>query len=158
MSLWTVDSGLRTHVSSQELQHSPQRDPHPVGSIVQLVGQLVQGLVQHERIQQALKGLRIGVLTDLHRSQTVSHELVVAAVNMLMAERPDLTGVRFAAFGLGDSIYETFNNAIETLRTALLELGAEQIGTTAKHDAASTTPATELADAWTRDLLTLMSA
>ncbi|MEU9890604.1 flavodoxin domain-containing protein [Sphaerisporangium sp. NPDC051011] len=76
----------------------------------------------------------------------------------LMAERPDLTGLRFAAFGLGDSIYETFNNAIETIRAALLELGAEQIGTTAKHDAASTTPATDLAEAWARDLLTLMPA
>ncbi|MFI1705101.1 flavodoxin domain-containing protein [Streptomyces griseoruber] len=76
----------------------------------------------------------------------------------LLTERPDLSGVRFAAFGLGDSIYETFNNAIETIRTALLELGAEQIGTTAKHDAASTTPATELADAWARELLTLMPA
>jgi hypothetical protein len=41
-------------------------------------------------LPEALKGLRIGILTDLHRSQTVSHELVVAAVNMLMAERPDL--------------------------------------------------------------------
>ena len=76
----------------------------------------------------------------------------------LLTERPDLSGVRFAAFGLGDSIYETFNNAIETIRAALLELGAEQIGTTAKHDAASTTPATELADAWARELLTLMPA
>jgi predicted MPP superfamily phosphohydrolase len=41
-------------------------------------------------LPDALKGLRIGVLTDLHRSQTVSHEAVVAAVDMLMAERPDL--------------------------------------------------------------------
>ncbi|MFM9591779.1 flavodoxin domain-containing protein [Streptomyces scabiei] len=76
----------------------------------------------------------------------------------LVAQRPDLTGVRFAAFGLGDSIYETFNNAIDTLRGALLQLGAEQIGPTAKHDAASTTPATELADAWARDLLNLLPA
>jgi uncharacterized protein len=41
-------------------------------------------------LPEALKGLRIGVLTDLHRSQTVSHEMVAAAVDMLMAERPDL--------------------------------------------------------------------
>jgi len=41
-------------------------------------------------LPEALKGLRIGVLTDLHRSQTVSHEMVTAAVDMLMAERPDL--------------------------------------------------------------------
>ncbi len=41
-------------------------------------------------LPEALRGLRIGVLTDVHRSQTVSHEMVTAAVNMLMAERPDL--------------------------------------------------------------------
>jgi predicted MPP superfamily phosphohydrolase len=41
-------------------------------------------------LPEALRGLRIGVLTDVHRSQTVSHELVTSAVDMLMAERPDL--------------------------------------------------------------------
>jgi MioC protein len=76
----------------------------------------------------------------------------------LMAVRPDLAGLRFAAFGLGDSVYDTFNNAIETIRTALAELGAEQVGVTAKHDAASTTPATDLVDAWASDLFALMPA
>jgi uncharacterized protein len=38
----------------------------------------------------ALDGLRIGFLTDFHRSQTVSHEMVAAAVALTMAERPDL--------------------------------------------------------------------
>jgi predicted MPP superfamily phosphohydrolase len=38
----------------------------------------------------ALGGVRVGVLTDIHRSQTVSHEMVGAAVTALMAERPDL--------------------------------------------------------------------
>jgi hypothetical protein len=41
-------------------------------------------------LPEALRGLRIGFLTDLHRSQTVSHEAVAAAVQMLMNERPDL--------------------------------------------------------------------
>ncbi len=41
-------------------------------------------------LPEALRGLRLGVLTDFHRSQTVSHELVTAAVDMLMAERPDI--------------------------------------------------------------------
>jgi predicted MPP superfamily phosphohydrolase len=41
-------------------------------------------------LPDALRGLRIGLITDIHRSQTVSHEHVVAAVNLLMAERPDL--------------------------------------------------------------------
>src|SRR5258708_2219742 len=41
-------------------------------------------------LPEALRGLSIGVLTDIHRSQTVSHALVTSAVGMLMAERPDL--------------------------------------------------------------------
>jgi predicted MPP superfamily phosphohydrolase len=39
---------------------------------------------------EGLVGLRVGFLTDLHRSQTVSHEMVSKAVRLLMAERPDL--------------------------------------------------------------------
>jgi hypothetical protein len=38
----------------------------------------------------ALGGLRIGYLSDLHRSDTVTHEMAVTAVDLLMAERPDL--------------------------------------------------------------------
>jgi predicted MPP superfamily phosphohydrolase len=38
----------------------------------------------------ALAGLRIGLLTDVHRSYWVSHDDVTRAVNVLMLERPDL--------------------------------------------------------------------
>jgi uncharacterized protein len=41
-------------------------------------------------LPEALRGLRLGVLTDIHRSQTVSHAMVATAVAMLMAEKPDL--------------------------------------------------------------------
>ena len=41
-------------------------------------------------LPEALRGLRLGVLTDVHRSQTVSHAMVAAAVRLLMAEQPDL--------------------------------------------------------------------
>jgi predicted MPP superfamily phosphohydrolase len=41
-------------------------------------------------LPEALRGVRLGVITDIHRSQTVSHEMVTAAVNLLMADRPDL--------------------------------------------------------------------
>ena len=41
-------------------------------------------------LPEGLRGLRIGVLTDVHRSQTVSHEMVASAVRLLMAETPDL--------------------------------------------------------------------
>jgi predicted MPP superfamily phosphohydrolase len=37
-----------------------------------------------------LSGLRVGFITDLHRSRSVSHGLVTKAVELLMAERPDL--------------------------------------------------------------------
>jgi predicted MPP superfamily phosphohydrolase len=38
----------------------------------------------------ALAGLRIGFLTDFHRSDTVSHDIVARAVQMVMAETPEL--------------------------------------------------------------------
>ena len=38
----------------------------------------------------ALSGLRIGFLTDFHRSETVSHEIVARAVQMVMAEAPEM--------------------------------------------------------------------
>jgi len=41
-------------------------------------------------LPEALSGLRVGFLTDLHRSETVPHELIEAAVRTLMAEGPDL--------------------------------------------------------------------
>jgi MioC protein len=76
----------------------------------------------------------------------------------LLAERPDLSGLSFGAFGLGDSVYETFNNGIDTLRGALSGLGARQIGETAKHDAASGDLASNLASSWAATLLDLVPA
>ena len=42
----------------------------------------------------ALGGLRIGFLTDFHRSETVSHEMVDRAVRMVMAEAPKASARR----------------------------------------------------------------
>ena len=41
-------------------------------------------------LAEALAGLRIGLLTDLHRSDTVSHEMIDRAVRLVMAEAPDV--------------------------------------------------------------------
>ncbi len=41
-------------------------------------------------LPDGLSGVRVGFLTDLHRSGTVPHELIDRAVGLLMAERPDL--------------------------------------------------------------------
>jgi predicted MPP superfamily phosphohydrolase len=43
-----------------------------------------------DQLPTALAGLRIGLLTDVHRSRWVSHEDVARAVTLLMLERPDL--------------------------------------------------------------------
>ncbi|QZP31652.1 flavodoxin family protein [Pseudomonas sp. DR48] len=66
----------------------------------------------------------------------------------LEAEQPDLSGVRFFAFGLGDSTYTKFNNAIDIMVSKLLELGAVQVGETGRHDAASGKSVTLVANAW----------
>lgn len=66
----------------------------------------------------------------------------------LRAQTPDLSGVRFAAFGLGDSTYETYNNAIGILQSRIVELGATQIGETGRHDAAGGASFSDVATAW----------
>jgi uncharacterized protein len=41
-------------------------------------------------LSRELSGLRIGFLSDLHRSETVSHAMADSAVRLLLAEKPDL--------------------------------------------------------------------
>jgi hypothetical protein len=41
-------------------------------------------------LSPALYGLRVGFLTDLHRSHSVSQEMAAAAVELLRAEQPDI--------------------------------------------------------------------
>jgi predicted MPP superfamily phosphohydrolase len=62
--------------------HGYMYERHRVGVTRETL--LVSGLAP------ALAGLRVGFLTDLHRSDTVTHEMASAAVALLMAERPDI--------------------------------------------------------------------
>jgi len=41
-------------------------------------------------LPSALSGLRIGLVTDFHRSDTVTHDIIDQAVQLLMREAPDL--------------------------------------------------------------------
>jgi uncharacterized protein len=52
-------------------------------------------------LPEALRGFRVGVLTDIHRSQAVSHEMVENAVRVIMGETPDLIllGGDYVSFG-----------------------------------------------------------
>lgn len=65
------------------------------------------------------------------------------------ADRPDLAGLRFAVFGLGDSVYgETFNRAGELAAEKFTACGARQVGVHARHDASDEVPATAMAREW----------
>jgi len=69
--------------------------------------------------------------------------------------RPDLSHLRFAAFGLGDSGYETYGNGIDTVAALLKELGATQIGATGRHDAAKSKLLPDVCTAWARATMPL---
>ena len=66
----------------------------------------------------ALTGMRIGFLTDLHRSTLVSHELIASAVQMVMAHTPELIVVG------GDYVTNRDPRFIQPAANALAPLAA----------------------------------
>jgi MioC protein len=67
----------------------------------------------------------------------------------LGAQKPDLAGVRYGVFGLGDRTYaETYNFGGKRFDDILTELGAERIGDRLMHDASSGTLPEEIAIEW----------
>ena len=71
----------------------------------------------------------------------------------LNSQRPDLSGLRFAVFGLGDSFYETFNRGSEIIAQTLTELGAEQVGERGMHDASAGQLPGDIAMPWAKAVL-----
>ncbi len=70
----------------------------------------------------------------------------------LCGGRPDLAGVRYGVFGLGDRTYaETFNSGGRRFDEILSALGAERIGERYTHDASSGTLPEEVALDWAQD-------
>ncbi len=69
----------------------------------------------------------------------------------LCMHRPDLSGLRYAIFGLGDSTYvNTFNFGGKKFDDILSSLGAQRLGERAQHDAQSGVQAGDLAREWLR--------
>jgi uncharacterized protein len=68
----------------------------------------------------SLDGFRIGLLTDLHRSTTVSHEFIADAVSLVMAESPDLIVLG------GDYVTRRDRRFVEPSAEALAGLSAPQ--------------------------------
>jgi MioC protein len=72
----------------------------------------------------------------------------------LRARRPNLSGVRYGVFGLGDRTYaETFNFGGKRFDEILAELGATRIGERHKHDASSGVLPEETALEWCQQWL-----
>ncbi|NLU81215.1 flavodoxin domain-containing protein [Rhodococcus sp. HNM0569] len=67
-------------------------------------------------------------------------------------DEPDLSGVQFALFGLGDSVYDTFNRGGEIMAGKLTSLGAEQVGEHARHDSSGDVKPKAQAEEWVRTI------
>ena len=68
--------------------------------------------------------------------------------------KPDLTGVRFAVFGLGDQMFaDTFNHGSQRLADMMTEHNAKMIGERATHDASSLDMPEDIAIPWMQDIL-----
>lgn len=70
---------------------------------------------------------------------------------------PDLTGLKFAVFGLGDSVYgETFNRGGEIIAEMLTKRGATQVGEHARHDNSSIIKPAKQAGEWAQTLTSVI--
>ncbi|MFT4085808.1 MAG: flavodoxin domain-containing protein [Gordonia sp. (in: high G+C Gram-positive bacteria)] len=68
-------------------------------------------------------------------------------------EKPDLAGLRFAVFGLGDSVYDdTFNRGGEIMAEKLTALGATQVGEHFRHDSSSAVKPAKAGEEWAAEL------
>lgn len=77
----------------------------------------------------------------------------------ITATAPDMTGVHYAMFGLGDSFYEaTYSLGSEIIDRKFAELGAIRIGEYGRHDASSWDLASDLALEWLPGVLEALSA
>ncbi|CAM3341571.1 flavodoxin domain-containing protein [Tsukamurella hominis] len=72
----------------------------------------------------------------------------------LLEAAPDLSGLRFAVFGLGDTIYvDTYNAARKTIVKHLTGLGATQVGDRFEHDNSGTDDVDEKAVEWAEEIV-----
>lgn len=71
-------------------------------------------------------------------------------------ESPNLDGVRYAVFGMGDSTYAHYSRGSEHLDLLLREAGAARIGEYGRHDAAGRQDPIDGAVAWATETVSLV--
>jgi len=77
----------------------------------------------------------------------------------LEVNKPDLTGVNFAIFGLGDMVFaETYNNGSKQVMDLMLGLGATMVGERGLYDASTADLPEDTAIPWAEGILTQLRA
>ena len=77
----------------------------------------------------------------------------------LEADKPDLSHVRFAIFGLGDMVFrETFAQGSERLMNGLKERGAKMLGERGIYDASSAEMPEDLAIPWAHTIVGMLQS
>ncbi|MBL3699192.1 cytochrome P450 [Leucobacter luti] len=77
----------------------------------------------------------------------------------LVEARPDLTGIRYAVFGMGDRSYDkTYSRGSELVDEALTACGAARVGEYGRHDAGGPLSVTEAAREWASGVLAAIAA
>ncbi|MER5185417.1 flavodoxin domain-containing protein [Streptomyces sp. NPDC002896] len=69
-------------------------------------------------------------------------------VARLDADKPDLTGVRYAMFGLGDRTYTNYSRGSEIVDEHLRALGAVRFGEYGRHDATGRVDVSDAVQQW----------
>lgn len=72
---------------------------------------------------------------------------------LLDEEKPDLTGIRYAMFGMGDSSYENYSRGSEHIDERFAALGATRVGEYGRHDASDGSLPNDLALEWARNMV-----
>lgn len=75
----------------------------------------------------------------------------------LQAKSPDLGGIRYAIFGLGNSSYDNYSHGSEIIDEQLTALGASRIGEYGRHDAADGSLPNDEAIIWLNGVLQAVS-
>jgi MioC protein len=69
-------------------------------------------------------------------------------------QAPDLSGIHYSIFGLGNSSYEIYSHGSEIIDEKLTALGATRVGTYGRHDAVDGSLPNDEALEWLRSILT----
>ena len=77
----------------------------------------------------------------------------------MTCEKPDLSHVTFAIFGLGDMVFaETFNNGSKQLMELLVGAGAKMVGERGIYDASSSDMPEDIGVPWAQGIMDLAKA